>query len=344
MVGGDRTEFGYLSTTAVDNQGAAGREDTPGRRRGRTRNLAHERYTGPTGLGHRIRYRNRRQQGLRVRVKRCLEQRLGRGELDDVSEIHHRDSVGDVLHHREVVGHEQVGDSELVLKIGEEVDRLRLDRHIERRDGLVADDQVGAEGERPGDVDSLALTAGEFVGVAGAVSSTEADPVEKLQHPVVDLLRCHLRVDPHRLADDAADGMAGIQRRIGVLEDHLHPRSEFAQLLFAEVREFDVAQPDLPGRRAMELEHSPSGGGFAAPALADQPKRFAREELEAHAIDRLDRFVARPSRKILRHVHDPKHGLSRTPDRGRRRRLCDGLGRLSRAGLSHVVAPPASTS
>ena len=198
----------------------------------------------------------------------------------------------------------------------------------------------GAEGEGPGDVDALALTPGELVGVAGAVSGPEAHQVEKLEHPVEDLLRCHLGVDPHRLADDAAYGVTGIQRRVRVLEDHLHTRSELAQLLLAEGRELDVAQPDLAGRRAMELQHSPPGRGLAAPALADQPERLAREEIEAHTIDRLDRHVDRLAREVLRHVHDPEHRLSRTAGRGHRLRPGDGLDRLSGSELSHVGAPP----
>ena len=45
-------------------------------------------------------------------------------------------------HHREVVGDEQVGEAELLLQVFEQVDDLRLDRDVERRDRLVADDQL----------------------------------------------------------------------------------------------------------------------------------------------------------------------------------------------------------
>ena len=60
-------------------------------------------------------------------------------------------------HHREVVGDEQEGDVELALQVLEQVDHLRLDRHVERGDGLVGHQQLRVQRERPGDADALAL-------------------------------------------------------------------------------------------------------------------------------------------------------------------------------------------
>ena len=48
-----------------------------------------------------------------VRMQRPRVQLLGRRDLDDLAEVHHRDSVGDVADHGEVVGDEQVGEPEL---------------------------------------------------------------------------------------------------------------------------------------------------------------------------------------------------------------------------------------
>ncbi len=68
--------------------------------------------------------------------------------------------------HAQIVGDEQVRQAELLLEVLEEVENLRLHAHVERRDGLVADDEVGVDRERAGDADALALAAGEFVRVA----------------------------------------------------------------------------------------------------------------------------------------------------------------------------------
>src|SRR5437588_13119214 len=82
--------------------------------------------------------------------------------FDDLAEIHHRDTMGHVLDDREIMTDEQQRQAELLLKILEQVDDLRLDRDVERGDRLVADDQLGLGRERARNADALALAAGEF--------------------------------------------------------------------------------------------------------------------------------------------------------------------------------------
>ena len=53
-----------------------------------------------------------------------------------------------------------------LLQLDEHVDDLRLDRHVERRHRLVADQQRRLERERARDADALALAAGELVRIA----------------------------------------------------------------------------------------------------------------------------------------------------------------------------------
>ena len=57
--------------------------------------------------------------------------------LDDAAEIHHHHLVGDVAHDREIVADEEIGEIEPLLDVGEQVQHLRLDRHVEGRDRLV---------------------------------------------------------------------------------------------------------------------------------------------------------------------------------------------------------------
>ena len=89
-----------------------------------------------------------------------------RRDLDDRAEIHDGDPVGDVPDDREVVRDEEIGELEVVLQRLEQVEDLRLDRHVERRDRLVGDDEVRVDGERARDADSLALAARELVRIA----------------------------------------------------------------------------------------------------------------------------------------------------------------------------------
>ena len=64
----------------------------------------------------------------------------------------------------------------------EQVEDLRLDRDVERGDGLVGDDELRLQRERAGDPDALALAAGELVRVAVVVLGVEPDLLHQLLH------------------------------------------------------------------------------------------------------------------------------------------------------------------
>src|SRR5205807_6097661 len=103
--------------------------------------------------------RDRAEQRLRVRVQRVGVDLFGVRDLDDLAEVHHGDPVAQVADDRQVVGDEQVGQVELVLEVLQEVHDLRLDRDVERGDGLVGDDEGGVQDQGAGDADALPLAA-----------------------------------------------------------------------------------------------------------------------------------------------------------------------------------------
>src|SRR5215510_3729680 len=96
-------------------------------------------------------------------MSRRGEHRARRAGLDDPAEIHYGDALRHVLDDGEIVADEQEREAELALQLVEQIDDLRLDRDVERRDRLVAHDQVGLRRERAGNADALALAAGKFV-------------------------------------------------------------------------------------------------------------------------------------------------------------------------------------
>ena len=108
--------------------------------------------------------------------------------LDERAEVHDGDPVGDVAHHRQVVGDDDVGQPELVLQVLEQVDDLRLHGDVEGGDRLVGDDELGRQGERAGDADALALAAGELVRVAVVVLRAQADQLEQRLHGALGAL------------------------------------------------------------------------------------------------------------------------------------------------------------
>ena len=70
-----------------------------------------------------------------------------------------------------------------VCRLGEQLEDLGLDGHVERGGRLVGDQDVGVAGERHGDHHPLALAAGELVRVAvdAALRLGDADEAQQLE-------------------------------------------------------------------------------------------------------------------------------------------------------------------
>ena len=92
----------------------------------------------PRGIG----YRHRCQQRARVGVARAREETPPVANFNNLTEIHHRNPIGDVAHHGEIVGDEQIGDAKFLLQRAHQVDHLRAHRNVEPRHGLVANDEL----------------------------------------------------------------------------------------------------------------------------------------------------------------------------------------------------------
>ena len=107
--------------------------------------------------------------------------------------VHHRHPMGQVLDHRQVVADEQVGQSELVLQIQQQVDDAGLDRHVERRHRFVEREDLRLQRQRSCDTDALLLTAGELGGIAAGIGAAQPDGVEQLGHPGLDVASCRNR-------------------------------------------------------------------------------------------------------------------------------------------------------
>ena len=75
-----------------------------------------------------------------------------------MTQIHHQYAVRNVFHHREVMRNEDQRQSHFTLQFLQQVNHLRLNRDVQRRDGLVTDNQLRLKDQGAGDTDTLALT------------------------------------------------------------------------------------------------------------------------------------------------------------------------------------------
>ena len=100
--------------------------------------LQHDTFAFDRGIGD----RHSGEQRLGVWVQRVGVQIAARGDLDDASKIHHSNAVADVFHHRQIVRDEQIREIKFLLQIFEQINHLRLNRHVERRHRLIAEDTL----------------------------------------------------------------------------------------------------------------------------------------------------------------------------------------------------------
>ena len=172
---------------------------------------------------------------------------------------------------------------QLLLQVVEQVEHLRLHRQVERGDRLVADDHVGVERQRAGDADALALPAGELLRVLVGRLGAQPDEVEQPAHPHVAVLAVLVQplVAAPRLGDDVARRHAGVQRRVGILEHHLHAAAELQQLLAAQAERVDAVEAHGARVGALQHQQCPCQRGLSAAGLADQAERLTARQVEA---------------------------------------------------------------
>jgi hypothetical protein len=102
------------------------------------------------------------QQGLGVGVLRAGED-LATSPCSRTAVAHHHHLVGDLADHAQVVADEQHAHAVLALHLGDQLQDLALDGHVQRRGRLVGDQQLGLAGQRHRDHHALLLAAGQLV-------------------------------------------------------------------------------------------------------------------------------------------------------------------------------------
>ena len=82
---------------------------------------------------------------------RVVEDSRTRTDFDNLTQIHHRDTMADAFHHRHVMGNKQKGEIKALLQIQHQIDDLRLNRNIQRRNAFVSNDNLRLQCQRAGD-------------------------------------------------------------------------------------------------------------------------------------------------------------------------------------------------
>jgi hypothetical protein len=112
----------------------------------------------------------------------------------------------------------------------------------------------------------------------------ESHGVEQLIDPRPGRLLGQVQVVDQRPGERVSHGVQRVQRRIGVLEDHLDLAAVAAQLPPAQLVHPDVTEADRARVRALHRGDQPGQGALAAAALPDQGYRLAGLDAERYVL------------------------------------------------------------
>src|SRR5262245_52516900 len=307
-----KLEVGRLrGRAALHGLATARMEGAPGRKAREVRRLPGDRVERLLAAE----LRHRAQERPRVRVLRIVEQLLHRCLLDDLAGVHHGHAIAHLGDDAEVVRHEDQRHTGLALDVLEQVEVLRLDRHVEVGGGLVGDDQARAAGERDRADDALAHAAAHLVGIVAhpPLGRRNPDGLQQVLHARPQRPAPQLLMEERGLGDLPEDREKRVQRSHRILEDHGDPPpAHAAQLAPALARqlfalEAHAAAHDACGPR-QEADDRETGRRLAAARLADEPERLAFTEREAHAVYRLDDARAAEAEEVRSKVGHLENG------------------------------------
>ncbi len=199
------------------------------------------------------------------------------GHLDDLAGAHHRDAVAHLADHREIVADEQQRQAGRVAQILQQVQDLRLDRDIERGGRLVADDQARPRRRAPAQSRAAGAARPRRRAESAAPLRRGQAPPPRSAAPTsaaASARRGRELVEQDRLGQDAPDPHARVERRIGILEDHL----DGAPCLAATGRGVDAGdhlaiEADRAAGRLAQPRDDVGDGGLAATASRRRGRR-----------------------------------------------------------------------
>ena len=197
----------------------------------------------------------------------------------------------------------------LARALADQLQNLGLHGHVQRRGGLVGDQELGIAGQRDGDDDALAHAAGKFVGVLlhALLRAGDAHQPEQLHAPLPRVAPGALFVGDDALGDLRAHGEHRVHVGHGVLKDHADlVAPDAAQHIFvlpalraavlAHRRQLPAVKADAALLHAAILCDQAQAGqhahALAGAALAHEAQNLALVHMEAHVAHRAHRSLA----------------------------------------------------
>ena len=152
-----------------------------------------------------------------------LKEGVFSSKLHLVAQVHDHNSICNVADNREVVANKDVCQTVIFLQLFKQVNYLCLNRNVQCRNRLIADNNLWLKHNSARDTNTLTLTARELMRVAVLKLKVKANFLHNLFNTSVALCLCLIRTrNINRLANDIHDRHTRVQRAVRILEDKLH--------------------------------------------------------------------------------------------------------------------------
>ena len=208
-------------------------------------------------------------------MTRLCVQKINIGGFYQVTKIHHRYGVRDVLHNAQIMCDEKIGQSKLILKTVKKVKHLSLNRYIKGGYWLITDDELGFKGKSTGYAYALTLTSRELMWITIDMLRIEAYGLKEL-FDLSDTLRlAPLMMDDQWLTDKLTDSHPGIEGCLGILEDDLCFSSEIEKIASFESGYIMALKIDGSTGGVYEADDASSDSGLSTSGFPHQSHGLA---------------------------------------------------------------------
>jgi hypothetical protein len=166
--------------------------------------------------------RNRSEKPLRIGVQRIFEKLENGGRLHHLASIHNMNVVAHLRHHPKIVGNENDGGVDTALQIKHELEYLGLNGHIQRRGGLIRNEEFWFADEGHGDHHSLAQPSRKLMRITAAAGGGLRDPhqIKHVDYRIPALPGIHGGMKLQHLPHLLQHCMYGVEGCHGLLKDH----------------------------------------------------------------------------------------------------------------------------
>jgi hypothetical protein len=296
MIAVPRTKSGNSLVAFGAAVSTAGSKRATRRKRAELRDSAGDRDELPANDGWRG-----RQEALRIGMLWRQEDVLSRALFNDTAGVHDGDAISDLGDYAEIVSDEEESEFHFAAELVEQFKDLFLNGDIESGCRFIGNQQFGIGGERHGDHDALAKSAGELMRkLPGAdVRIGHSGSFEGGVDAALQLRAGKVRfVSENRFLNLLANTHHGIQRGHGLLENHGDfaaadgaPVVFLVELGYVFWRRFSRGEQSFTrnasaGRK--QAHQSERKHGLAAAGFADKTERFAGSDAQGNVANGTD--------------------------------------------------------